>query len=136
VGKIAASERVLRKPGRLAEAEREALQHHVTYGVLILKGVFGAGDIVDAVAYHHERWDGQGYPYGLPGPATPVLGRIMQICSAVAAMTMDRPYCHALPWEGIVAELRACAGIQFDPSLVEPFIEVARAVLSRPVAEE
>jgi HD-GYP domain-containing protein (c-di-GMP phosphodiesterase class II) len=125
VGKIASPERVLRKPGRLTEEEREVLQRHVPIGVVIMRGVLDNADVLDAVAYHHERWDGRGYPYGLPGPATPLLGRVMQLASAVAAMMLDRPYRHALPWSRVVSELRAGAASQFDPALVDLFVDVA-----------
>jgi HD-GYP domain-containing protein (c-di-GMP phosphodiesterase class II) len=135
VGKIASPERVLRKPGRLTEEEREVLQRHVPIGVVIMRGVLDNADVLDAVAYHHERWDGRGYPYGLPGPATPLLGRVMQVASAVAAMMMDRPYRHALPWGGVVSELRAGAGSQFDPALVELFVERAGPLLDTAAPE-
>ena len=127
LGKIATPDRILRKPGRLTDDEYETLKRHVTYGVAIIRGVLDDPDVVDAVAYHHERWDGAGYPHGLPGPATPLLGRIMQLADATSAMLLDRPYRHGLPWQEVVARLRAGAGTQFDPALVEPFIACARS---------
>jgi HD-GYP domain-containing protein (c-di-GMP phosphodiesterase class II) len=118
VGMIALPDRLLRKPSKLSAREQGLLAHHVTYGVALVRGLLQSTDVLDAVAYHHERWDGQGYPHGLPGPATPLLGRIMQIADAVAAMTMQRPYRDALPWEDVVRDLRAVAGKQLDPELV------------------
>ncbi len=126
LGKIATPDRILRKPGRLTGDEYETLKRHVTYGVAIIRGVLDDPDVVDAVAYHHERWDGAGYPHGLPGAATPLLGRIMQLADATSAMLLDRPYRHGLPWPEVVVRLRAGAGTQFDPALVEPFIACAR----------
>jgi hypothetical protein len=82
--------------------------------------------VVEAVAHHHERWDGQGYPAGRRGVETPLVGRIMQIADAVSAMTMDRPYRAGLSWEAVVAELQAQAGTQFDPDLVAVFIAATR----------
>ena len=89
---------------------------------------------MDAVRYHHERWDGRGYPRGLTGADVPLLGRIMIVADAVSAMGMDRPYRKGLPWERIVQELTHGAGSQFDPILVpaalralQPYIEPARA---------
>jgi putative nucleotidyltransferase with HDIG domain len=122
VGKIALPDRILRKPGALTAEEYAAITRHVTYGVAIIRGVLDDAAVIDAVAYHHERWDGRGYPHGLAGPQTPLLGRIMQVADAASAMSLDRPYRKGLPWEQIVAALRAGAGTQFDPALVEPFI--------------
>jgi diguanylate cyclase (GGDEF)-like protein/putative nucleotidyltransferase with HDIG domain len=126
VGKIAVPDRILRKPGRLSAEEYEILKRHVIFGVAIIKGVLDDQAVIDAVAYHHERWDGRGYPYGRSGLETPLLGRIMQLADAVSAMTMDRPYRRALSWGQVVDELRAGAGEQFDPALVEVFVTAIR----------
>jgi HD-GYP domain-containing protein (c-di-GMP phosphodiesterase class II) len=80
--------------------------------------------VVEAVAHHHERWDGKGYPGGLPGVHTPLMGRIMQIADAASAMRLDRPYRRGMSRSRVIAELRAGAGTQFDPALVEPFTRV------------
>jgi diguanylate cyclase (GGDEF)-like protein/putative nucleotidyltransferase with HDIG domain len=125
VGKIAVPDRVLRKPGKLTSAEYELVRRHVAYGVALIRGVLEDDAVVEAVAHHHERWDGCGYPAGLPGTETPLLGRIMQVADAVSAMMLDRPYRRGLAWEQVVTELQAHAGTQFDPSLVEVFIAAA-----------
>jgi diguanylate cyclase (GGDEF)-like protein/putative nucleotidyltransferase with HDIG domain len=122
VGKIAVPDRILRKPGKLTAAEYDAIKRHVTHGVAIIRGVLEDAAVVDAVAHHHERWDGCGYPSGVAGPQTPRLGRIMQVADAVSAMMMDRPYRQGLPWARVVEELRRGAGTQFDPELVAAFI--------------
>ncbi len=122
VGKVAVPDRILRKPSRLTEEEVAVIRQHVAYGIAIIRGVLDDPDVVDAVAHHHERWDGAGYPYGIAGAATPLVGRIMQVVDAVSAMMMDRPYRRGLSWEAVVAALRAGAGTQFDPDLVEVFI--------------
>jgi len=122
VGKVAVPDRVLRKPGKLTREEYAIMRHHVSFGVAILRGVIDDPLVIDAVAHHHERWDGQGYPGGLSGEQASLLGRIMQIADAVSAMLLDRPYRQGLPWARVTAELRHGAGRQFDPALVEPFI--------------
>ncbi|HVC80458.1 MAG TPA: diguanylate cyclase, partial [Chloroflexota bacterium] len=122
VGKIGVPDRVLRKPGALAVEEYAAIKRHVSYGVAIIRGVLNDAAVVDTVAYHHERWDGQGYPHAIAGPETPILGRIMQVADAASAMLLDRPYRQGLAWEQVAIRLRQSAGSQFDPDLVEPFI--------------
>jgi HD-GYP domain-containing protein (c-di-GMP phosphodiesterase class II) len=74
------------------------------------------------VAHHHERWDGSGYPEGLAGADISLLGRILIVANAASAMAMDRPYRAGLDLETMIGELRAKAGSQFDPALIEPFI--------------
>ncbi len=122
VGKIGVPDRVLRKPGRLTNEEQEIMQQHVQLSEMLLRTVMPSPDLVDAVRYHHERWDGRGYPYGLAGTKLPLTGRIMIIADAVSAMMMDRPYRKGLSWEVTCDELRRHAGSQFDPHLIEPFI--------------
>jgi diguanylate cyclase (GGDEF)-like protein/putative nucleotidyltransferase with HDIG domain len=131
VGKIAVPDRILRKPGRLTDAEYESVKKHVTYGVALIGGVLHDEAVVEAIASHHERWDGRGYPNAMPGAQTPLLGRIMQVADAVSAMTLDRPYRRGLPWSQVVAALRAGAGSQFDPALVTAFIAAVQADLDR-----
>jgi putative nucleotidyltransferase with HDIG domain len=122
VGKIGVPDRVLRKPGSLVAEEYMAIKRHVSYGVAIIRGVLNDAEVVDAVAFHHERWDGKGYPHAIPGPETPILGRIMQVADAASAMLLDRPYRQGLPWAQVVKRLRQGADSQFDPDLIEPFI--------------
>jgi diguanylate cyclase (GGDEF)-like protein/putative nucleotidyltransferase with HDIG domain len=122
IGKIAIPASILRKPGRLTADEYQIVKRHVPYGVAIVRGVLDAPAVVEAVAYHHERWDGTGYPTGLPGPQTPLLVRIIQLADAASAMRLDRPYRSALSDQGLIAQIRAGAGAQFDPALVEPFV--------------
>lgn len=127
VGKIAVPDAVLRKPGHLTPEEEAAMRQHVVFGELMIKGVPQLDDVLAAVAHHHERWDGGGYPYGKSGPEIPLLGRILALADAFAAMTHDRPYRKGRSIDQAITELRAGAGTQFDPALVEPFIStVAR----------
>lgn len=127
IGKIAVPDRVLRKPGALTADEYEAIKAHVTYGVAIVRGLLDDPRVLAAIAHHHERFDGQGYPHGVTGAETPLVGRILQIADAVSAMTLDRPYRRGLSREQVIAQLRRGAGAQFDPALVEPFIAALHA---------
>jgi HD-GYP domain-containing protein (c-di-GMP phosphodiesterase class II) len=87
-------------------------------------GVPNLQDVTDAVYSHHERWDGTGYPRSLKGEEIPLPGRIMALVDAYSAMILDRPYRKALSPEEAIAEMRAGAGTQFDPNLVEPFLSL------------
>jgi HD-GYP domain-containing protein (c-di-GMP phosphodiesterase class II) len=78
------------------------------------------------VKHHHEWWNGTGYPDSLQGEAIPVESRILAVCDAVEAMASDRPYSRARSLDEIIAELRQCAGTQFDPNVVEKFVRVAQ----------
>jgi diguanylate cyclase (GGDEF)-like protein len=124
VGKIGIPDHILKKPGPLTPVEREIVRHHVILSDLIIKGVPHAGDVSDAVVNHHERWDGTGYPRGLKGEEIPLLGRIMALVDAYSAITSDRPFRKAQTHEYAVEELRAHTGAQFDPNLVDIFIDL------------
>jgi HD-GYP domain-containing protein (c-di-GMP phosphodiesterase class II) len=122
VGKIAVPDLILRKPGQLDPEEEATMRQHVIFGELMIKGVPHLDDVLAGVAHHHERWDGGGYPYGKSGSEIPLLGRILALADAYAAMTHDRPYRKGRSPQQAIDELRAGAGMQFDPDLVEPFI--------------
>ncbi|HWE61116.1 MAG TPA: diguanylate cyclase [Chloroflexota bacterium] len=124
VGKIGVPERILRTLGPLNADEWEAMKQHATLSTTLVRAVGLDAGIVTAVAHHHERWDGNGYPAGLAGIEVPLLGRIMILADAASAMTMDRPYRTGLSLETIIQELHAQAGRQFDPALVESFATV------------
>ncbi len=118
VGKLAVPDAVLEKPGPLNPQEWQFIRQHTLIGQRILSGVpalAGVGRIVRAT---HERWDGSGYPDNLAGPAIPLAARIIAVCDAFSAITSDRPYGEARTQEEAVAELRRCAGHQFDPDVV------------------
>ncbi|HLK54949.1 MAG TPA: HD domain-containing phosphohydrolase [Chthonomonadaceae bacterium] len=130
VGKIGVPDSILRKPGKLSEEEYEIMKNHVTLSSLIIHGIPHLSDILDAVANHHERWDGKGYPRGLAGEQIPLLGRIMAIADAFSAMTLDRPYRAGMDPEVALGEIEKGAGAQFDPNLVPIFVSTVRAGLS------
>jgi response regulator RpfG family c-di-GMP phosphodiesterase len=122
IGKIAITDQVLLKPGPLTVDERELLRAHPTIGVQILRNVVllrGSG--LDVVRYHHERWDGAGYPEGLSGEEIPLGARIFAVVDTLDAMTSDRPYRNALDWPEAVDEVLAQSGRQFDPAVVDVF---------------
>jgi diguanylate cyclase (GGDEF)-like protein len=122
VGKIAVPDAILMKPGPLTADERVLMQQHVEYGLMLIRDVPYLPDVIDAVLHHHERWDGTGYPRGRSGDEIPLVGRIMAIADAYSAMIVDRPYRKRRQQAEAFEELRAGAGTQFDPDLVEPFI--------------
>ncbi len=124
VGKIGVPDRILRKPARLTAEEYELVKRHALLGEIIVKEVPHLGEVMAAVGSHHERYDGGGYPRGLKGEEIPLMGRILAVADAYAAMTADRPYRKALTPEAARAELRAVAGTQLDPAIVDAFLEV------------
>jgi HD-GYP domain-containing protein (c-di-GMP phosphodiesterase class II) len=123
IGKISISENILNKPEKLTLAEWDEIKHHPAIGYRILKGVEGYSFHARVILYHHERWDGTGYPMGAKGDRIPILSRILAIADAYEAMTADRPYRGKMSDEEAVEELKNNSGIQFDPELVEIFIE-------------
>lgn len=122
VGKIGVPEAVLCKSGRLTADEFDQIKKHPRIGYNILKGIPKIDDVLDGVLYHHERWDGQGYPTRLAGESIPLYGRILAVADTFDAMSSTRSYRQAMPREKVLAEIASCSGTQFDPSLTEPFI--------------
>lgn len=124
VGKLIVPDHILRKPGPLTDDEYEIMKRHPLVGEMLIRETPFVEDVIQAAGCHHERYDGTGYPRGLKAEQIPLLGRIIAIADAYAAMCLDRPYRKALPEQEIVAELRQGAGSQFDPRLVETFIGI------------
>lgn len=127
VGKIAVPDRILRKPGILDEEEYAIVKQHAAFGELIIKDVPNLRDVLDAVASHHERIDGAGYPHGLKGEEIPLLARILAVADTYSAITSDRPYRAAKNSKEARAELLRVAGTQLDPELVRVFLNVCLA---------
>jgi len=123
IGKIAIDETILNKPGKLTDDEGEEIKRHPEIGYRILSTVNDLSDMANYVLYHHERWDGKGYPKGLKGEEIPFVSRIITIADAYDAMTSERSYRSALLEAIAIAELQKNAGIQFEPELVSLFIE-------------
>lgn len=126
VGKLAVSEHILRKPGPLAEAELAEIRRHPEAGARMVARVGAFRLAVPAVLYHHEHWDGRGYPIGVEGDAIPAEARVLAVVDAFDAMTTDRSYRRAITAERAVAELERCAGTQFDPEVVRVFVAAWR----------
>ena len=126
LGKVGIPDRILFKSGTLTEQETMEMQKHSEIGQRIAQSVPDLAPIAELVLWHHERWDGQGYPQGLQGEEIPLPCRILAIVDAYATMTSDRPYRKAMLPAEAVEELRHCAGSQFDPNLVEKFIMTAQ----------
>jgi len=123
IGKIAISDKILNKPGKLTDNEWIEMKNHAEIGYRILSTNNDMTEIAEYVLAHHERWDGTGYPKGLKGQEIPLLSRICAIADAYDAMISERSYKSSLSEEVVLAELRNNAGTQFDPELVQVFIE-------------
>jgi HD-GYP domain-containing protein (c-di-GMP phosphodiesterase class II) len=119
VGKIRIPTQILNKPGKLDDAEWDIMRRHTIEGEAMLRQVGGTlAGVGRLVRSSHERYDGHGYPDGLAGPTIPIESRIVCVCDAYNAMTTNRPYRGARDVEEALAELRRCAGTQFDPDVV------------------
>lgn len=124
VGKIHLDPGILGKPGPLDENERELMQRHPELGFAMTRNRLDP-KVAEAILYHHERFDGRGYPFGLAGAEIPILSRIVLVADAFDAMTSTRSYQPALPVSFAVNEIRKHTGTQFDPAVVEIFLELA-----------
>jgi diguanylate cyclase (GGDEF)-like protein/putative nucleotidyltransferase with HDIG domain len=126
VGKIGISDVLLLKPGRISDQERDTMRRHSELGREIIAGA-GMDDIARYVLHLHERWDGEGYPYGTAGEDTPLESRVLHVADALEAMTSSRVYRAALPLEEALAELEKGAGTQFDPAIAAKMVELVRS---------
>jgi HD-GYP domain-containing protein (c-di-GMP phosphodiesterase class II) len=118
IGKIGIREAVLCKPGRLTPEEFDHKKQHVTIGCHILQDLQALGQLLPGVLYHHERFDGKGYPEGLVGDAIPFLARLLAVADGFDAMNSNRPCRPALSHSQVFEELKKGAGIQWDPQIV------------------
>ena len=126
MGKIGISERILLKPGPLTPEEYSAIQLHPRIGYRLVQQVPALRGVAPAILYHHERYDGNGYPSRLRGEQIPIEARIIAVADSFSAMTTDRPYRAARSIAEACAELERCAGTQFDPEVVRLFVEEVR----------
>ena len=129
VGKIQVPDAVLNKPGPLDPDENEVIRCHATWGSETLARIPGLEAVATIVRFHHERWDGAGYPDGLSGTRIPLASRIIAVCDAYGAMTSDRPYRLALDPDYALSEIRAGSGSQFDPEVVRALVDTLAATV-------
>lgn len=131
VGKIGIPDAILRKEGPLDEMEWAIMRTHVNMGVRMLAHIEFLGPALDVVRYHHERWDGLGYPDGLRGEQIPICARIFAVCDTYDAITSERPYRPSKSHETAIEEINKCAGTQFCPAVVEAFMQLPEDTLQR-----
>jgi len=124
IGKIAIPDSILKKPDRLTPEEYELMKTHTTSGAELLQGFTMVEHVSEGALYHHERYDGKGYPKGLSGKAIPLYGRIIAVADTFDAMTADRVYRNALDMEQVVSEIKNGRGTQFDPELDDIFLSL------------
>ena len=121
-GKIGVPEAILNFPGKLPAAEFEVIKKHPGWGADIGRQANLPEEVVNIILYHHERFDGEGYPARLAGKAIPLASRIIAIAGAFDAMTSTTVYRNALPVADAIAEIRRCSGTQFDPDIIPAFL--------------
>jgi HD-GYP domain-containing protein (c-di-GMP phosphodiesterase class II) len=131
IGKIGIADSVLQKSGRLTDEEFDLVKQHPVIGRRILEGVQGFAPFLSAVELHHENWDGTGYPKGQSHEQTPLDARIIHVADAYDAMTTDRSYRRGRSHDKAIAELVKYASIQFDPHIVDVFINLPYEILTR-----
>lgn len=125
IGKIGVPDRVLNKPGKLDEDEFALMKKHVEIGAKLMSGFDEEiRDLRDGILYHHERFDGKGYPSGLAGTEIPLIARMICLADSYDAMTSDRVYRKSLSDEEVRSEIRRCSGTQFDPDLAAIFLNL------------
>lgn len=126
IGKIGIPDSILQKNGRLSKYEYSIIKKHPEIGANILSTASIFQDIIPIVKYHHERYDGKGYPDRISGKKIPYLARITAVADTFDAMTSKRSYRDALPLDCVISEIQRCKGSQFDPKIADTFIEILK----------
>ena len=129
IGKIGIPDAILLKPGPLTPEEWAIMRRHPEIGKQLVERIPFLRGAVPIVYAHHEKWDGTGYPRGLKGEYIPLGARIFMVVDAFDAITFDRPYSKAQPFEAAKAEIKRCSGKHFDPDVVAAFFRVPEALL-------
>jgi len=124
IGKIAIPEAVLNKPGKLTFEEFATIKEHTLSGIKILQPIRQLKECIKGVKYHHERYDGRGYPERLKGEEIPLIAAIIAVADTFDAMTSDRPYRKALTREQAIIEVKNGSGTQFNPLVAKAFVEL------------
>jgi diguanylate cyclase (GGDEF)-like protein/putative nucleotidyltransferase with HDIG domain len=136
IGKIGVPDIILNKPAALDEEEWKAIRSHPRIGANIAGNVPSLTTCINGILYHHERWDGTGYPEGLKGDSIPLDARILSVADAFCAMTSSRPYRSALDDKEAIIRIEEGKGSQFDPELVETFIRIVSETMPMEVVSE
>ena len=124
IGKISIPDKILNKPGRLDDDEFAIMKSHSQNGYNVLKEIEIAPDISLGAGCHHEKYDGSGYPRHLKGDEIPEVAQIIAVADAFDAMYSTRPYRRQMPLEEVVNEIKRCSGSQFNPKMVDAFLEL------------
>jgi len=124
LGKIGISDKILLKNSKLSKDEFEEIKRHPRIGVDIIRPIQFLHGLIPYILYHHERWDGKGYPNGLKGEDIPIGARIIALADVYQALTSDRPYRKAFSKEEAIKIIQEGAGTQFDPAIVNVFLKV------------
>ncbi|MFZ6031130.1 MAG: HD domain-containing phosphohydrolase [Chloroflexota bacterium] len=132
IGKMGIPDHILLKPGELTPEERKIIEKHPVYAYEMLSAIPFLKAALDIPYAHHEKWDGSGYPLGLRGEAIPLAARIFAIVDVFDAMSSDRPYQSARPYEKVIGYIQAQAGKHFDPKIAEVFLALIAAPKSKP----
>ncbi len=136
IGKLAIPDAILLKPGKLTDEEYEVIKSHPVRGYEICEPLKSLKPCLDVILYHHERWDGRGYPKGLKGEEIPVSARIVAVVDSFDAMRTQRPYRKALPFEVAKSEVEKNLGTQFAPDAAEAFLELLNNREDKPLYRE
>ena len=126
IGKIGITDNILLKPGKLDDGEWVDMRKHPRIGHAILSEIASLKGPAEIILSHHERYDGSGYPQCLKGEQIPIGSRIFALVDTLDAMTSDRPYRKALPFEAVISEVKKFRGIQFEPALADLFLSISR----------
>lgn len=132
IGKTSIPDRILSKRGPLTPSERKIVRGHPVTGYLLISRFEHLRGAARVVLFHHERFDGRGYPFGLAGSAIPLSARIFALADALDAMTADRPYRCGRPFWRSRGEIIRCRGTQFDPDVVDAFLSAPAGVWASP----
>jgi putative nucleotidyltransferase with HDIG domain len=125
IGKMGISDAILQKPDKLTEEEAALIREHPVIGKRIIEGVHGFDRFLPIVEFHHENWDGTGYPHGLKAEETPLAARIVKVADTYDAMTSDRPYRRGMSHESALRILREVAGTELDRNVFAAFSRVS-----------
>jgi putative nucleotidyltransferase with HDIG domain len=136
IGKIGVPEKVLLKPSGLTDAEYEVIKQHTDAGARIVDSIPSLRAVVPLVRWHHERWDGDGYPDGLAGEQIPYLARLLAVADALDAMMSKRPYRERMTPSEALRELQRCAGHQFDPEIARIYALILRERSGEPAVPD